>query len=269
MIETDFQALFDTWQKAKRDDNQQLAKFTIEKIHWSVYNYAKRRFGADDETSSEFYTHFMSRIESILESYEQRSNFNFSVFFCFRMRGAYFNFLKSRKLKNVQSDDTVEWEDWLVPTDEELDEDNDQESQLSAVLHQLGRLKPEKKLILKLYFGLNLQLADFRTYLAMTNPRLAFSEMRKYQKRLTEKRNRRLEKHAQINEKIGKLFLSRLSGTEAALKKLLKDLNLNFSQTPFSYDYLGDMLDISRNKAGRLVKAGLEDLKKKMKETEG
>lgn len=266
MIETDFQALFDTWKEAKASGNAPKAALIVQRIHLNVYTYAKKRFGADEETSSEFYLHFLSKIEPILENYTKKANFDFKVFFCFRMRGAYFNFLKSKGRKLENQIKNSEWDDNLLADSEQTDDTREDSSLVERIKNSLNNLDSKRRLILKLYFGIDLKLGDVRELCAQFGPENGFAICRNYLFKLKGIELKNLERRSKVQEKLANLFYSQ---KEEAVKDkrrelLLAELNLTKVKSPFSFNTLGSVLGWSRAKTGRAINDALSELKKAM-----
>jgi hypothetical protein len=261
MIETDLQALFDIWTEAKKSGNEATAMLAIQKIHLNVYSYARKRFGADEETSSDFYLYFLSKIEPILENYTKKSNFDFKVFFCFRMRGAYFNFLKSKGRKLENQITSTEWNENLVQDNEVQEED--ESSLLQSLKMKLGGLESKKRLILKLYFGVALKLADFRQICALFGPQDGFVIARNYTFTLKEIELKNFERKSSVHEKLANLFYAKKDelAKEKRREHLLAELKLTQIKSPFSFKTLSALLGWSRAKTGRSINEALADLK--------
>lgn len=263
MIETDFQALFDAWKEAKANGNKPKAALAVQQIHLNVYTYAKKRFGADEETSSEFYLHFLAKIEPILENYTKKASFDFKVFFCFRMRGAYFNFLKSKGRKLENQIKNTEWDDNLLPDGEHTNEDREDSDLINKVNRNLNNLNSKERLILKLYFGIDLKLGDVRELCARFGPKNGFTICRNYLFTLKGFEVKNRERRSKVQEKLANLFYSQ---KEEAVKNkrrelLLAELNLTKIKSPFSFMTLGSLLGWSRAKTGRAINDALSELK--------
>ena len=250
MIETDFQALFDTWKEAKASGNaQKLLLLSKEYILMSTLTQRSVLVPTKKLLLS-FTFIFFQKIEPILENYTKKANFDFKVFFCFRMRGAYFNFLKSKGRKLENKIKNSEWDDNLLAESEQSDDTREDSSLIERVKRGLDKLDSKRRLILKLYFGIDLKLRDIKELCAQFGPENGFTICRNYLFKLKGIELKNLERRSKVQEKLANLFYSEKEETVKDKRRelLLAELNLTKVKSPFSFNTLGSLLGWSRAK---------------------
>jgi hypothetical protein len=94
MNETDFQALFDSYQEAIRGKQENPIP---KQLHLMVYNYARLRHQQTSDVSADFYLHALTRLEGILNRYNPKI-IPFYQYLAMHLNFEFNHFLRRRKL---------------------------------------------------------------------------------------------------------------------------------------------------------------------------
>ncbi len=98
MSETEFQALFDSYQKALKSGAQNPIP---QKLHLLVYNYAQLRHQQSSDVSADFYLHVAGKLDGILQRYDAR-RLPFYQYMASTLNFEFSHFLRRRKLPRSQ-----------------------------------------------------------------------------------------------------------------------------------------------------------------------
>lgn len=98
MNETEFQALFDSYQQACRNGSDNPVP---QKLHLLVYNYAQLRHQQSSDVSADFYLHVAGKLEGILQRYDAR-RLPFYQYMASTLNFEFSHFLRRRKLPRTQ-----------------------------------------------------------------------------------------------------------------------------------------------------------------------
>ena len=98
MNETEFQALFDSYQQALRSRQLQPVP---QKLHLMVYNYAQRRHQQSSDVSADFYLHIVGKIQGMLDRYDPRKA-PFYQYMASYLNFEFTHFLRRRRLPRSQ-----------------------------------------------------------------------------------------------------------------------------------------------------------------------
>ncbi|MFZ5631133.1 MAG: hypothetical protein ACOY5B_18510 [Spirochaetota bacterium] len=98
MNETEFQALFDSYQQACRTGSDNPIP---QKLHLLVYNYAQLRHQQSSDVSADFYLHVAGKLEGILQRYDAR-RLPFYQYMASTLNFEFSHFLRRRKLPRTQ-----------------------------------------------------------------------------------------------------------------------------------------------------------------------
>jgi hypothetical protein len=98
MNETEFQALFDSYQKATRNGSDNPVP---QKLHLLVYNYAQLRHQQSSDVSADFYLHVAEKLEGILKRYDPR-RLPFYQYMASALHFEFSHFLRRRKMPRSQ-----------------------------------------------------------------------------------------------------------------------------------------------------------------------
>jgi len=100
MTETEFQALFDSYQNSVRTNASDPIP---QKIHLMVYNYALRRHQQSSDVSADFYLHMLAKLAGILNRYDPRRT-PFYQYMAAHLNFEFSHFLRRRKLPRAQTE---------------------------------------------------------------------------------------------------------------------------------------------------------------------
>lgn len=98
MNETEFQALFDSYQQASRNGSDSPVP---QKLHLLVYNYAQLRHQQSSDVSADFYLHIAGKLEGILQRYDAR-RLPFYQYMASSLNFEFSHFLRRRKMPRSQ-----------------------------------------------------------------------------------------------------------------------------------------------------------------------
>ena len=142
MNETEFQALFTSYQQALRSNEQHPVP---QKLHMMVYNYAQRRHQQSSDVSADFYLHIIGKIRDILDRYDPRKT-PFYQYMASYLNFEFSHFLRRRRLPRSQVE-LLSLED-LATRHVELSAPRPPEGNAGEEL--LALLKPSQKIYAKL-----------------------------------------------------------------------------------------------------------------------
>jgi|GEM_PF-2804906 len=154
MNETEFQALFDSYQHALRSNEQHPIP---QKLHLMVYNYAQRRHQQSSDVSADFYLHVVGKIQGILNQYDPRKT-PFYQYLASYLNFEFSHFLRRRRLPRSQIE-LLSLED-LAKRHVELSAPSAPEEGAGAEL--LGLLKPGQRIYAKLSLAFPLCFGELR-----------------------------------------------------------------------------------------------------------
>ncbi len=100
MNETEFQALFDSYQQALRTSAENPVP---PKLHLMIYNYARLRHQQTSDVSADFYLFVSGKLQGILERYDHR-RLPFYQYLAAALNFEFSHFLRRRKLPRSQSE---------------------------------------------------------------------------------------------------------------------------------------------------------------------
>jgi hypothetical protein len=98
MNETEFQALFDSYQKAAKSGSENPVP---QKLHLLVYNYAQLRHQQSSDVSADFYLHVAGKLDGILQRYDAR-RLPFYQYMAATLNFEFSHFLRRRKMPRSQ-----------------------------------------------------------------------------------------------------------------------------------------------------------------------
>lgn len=98
MNETEFQALFDLYDRARRSGAENPIP---QKLHLLVYNYARLRHQQTSDVSADFYLHVAGKLSGILERYDPR-RLPFYQYMASALNFEFSHFLQRRKMPRSQ-----------------------------------------------------------------------------------------------------------------------------------------------------------------------
>ena len=98
MSETEFQALFDSYQQAARNGSENPVP---QKLHLLVYNYAQLRHQQSSDVSADFYLHVAGKLEAMLKRYDPR-RLPFYQYMAASLNFEFSHFLRRRKMPRSQ-----------------------------------------------------------------------------------------------------------------------------------------------------------------------
>jgi len=100
MNETEFQALFDSYQQAMRTSAENPVP---PKLHLMIYNYARLRHQQTSDVSADFYLFVSGKLNGILDRYDHR-RLPFYQYLAAALNFEFSHFLRRRKLPRSQSE---------------------------------------------------------------------------------------------------------------------------------------------------------------------
>ena len=154
MNETEFQALFDSYQQALRSNEQHPVP---QKLHMMVYNYAQRRHQQSSDVSADFYLHIVGKIQGILDRYDPRKT-PFYQYMASYLNFEFSHFLRRRRLPRSQTE-LLSLED-LAKRHVELQAPRAPEGDAGEEL--LALLKPGQRIYAKLSLAFPLCFGELR-----------------------------------------------------------------------------------------------------------
>lgn len=98
MSETEFQALFDSYQQSVRDRSENPIP---QKLHLLIYNYAQLRHQQSSDVAADFYLHVAGKLEGMLQRYDQR-RLPFYQYMASTLNFEFSHFLRRRKMPRAQ-----------------------------------------------------------------------------------------------------------------------------------------------------------------------
>jgi len=98
MNETEFQALFESYQKALKSGSQNPIP---QKLHLLIYNYAQLRHQQSTDVSADFYLHVAGKLDGILQRYDAR-RLPFYQYMASSLNFEFSHFLRRRKMPRSQ-----------------------------------------------------------------------------------------------------------------------------------------------------------------------
>jgi hypothetical protein len=100
MNETDFQALFESYQEGLRVKNENPIP---QNLHLMIYNYARLRHQQTSDVSADFYLHVAGKLDGIFERYDQR-RIPFYQYLAGTLNFEFSHFLRRRRLPRSQTE---------------------------------------------------------------------------------------------------------------------------------------------------------------------
>ena len=154
MNETEFQALFDSYQQALRSQEKHPVP---QKLHLMVYHYAQRRHQQSSDVSADFYLHIVGKIQGILDRYDPRKTPFYQYMAAF-LNFEFNHFLRRRRLPRSQIE-LLSLED-LAKRHVELQAPRAPDGDLGSEL--LSLLKPGQRIYAKLSLAFPLCFGELR-----------------------------------------------------------------------------------------------------------
>ncbi|MFO1470730.1 MAG: hypothetical protein U1F27_06840 [Turneriella sp.] len=154
MNETEFQALFDSYQQALRSQEKHPVP---QKLHLMVYHYAQRRHQQSSDVSADFYLHIVGKIQGILDRYDPRKT-PFYQYMASYLNFEFTHFLRRRRLSRSQIE-LLSLED-LAQRHVELQAPRPPDGDLGSEL--LSLLKPGQRIYAKLSLAFPLCFGELR-----------------------------------------------------------------------------------------------------------
>ncbi len=154
MNETEFQALFDSYQQALRSNEKHPVP---QKLHLMVYHYAQRRHQQSSDVSADFYLHIVGKIQGILDRYDPRKT-PFYQYMAAYLNFEFSHFLRRRRLPRSQIE-LLSLED-LAKRHVELQAPRAPDGDLGSEL--LALLKPGQRIYAKLSLAFPLCFGELR-----------------------------------------------------------------------------------------------------------
>jgi len=164
MIETDFQALYEQYLEAIKSSNSSQKKKCLDVLHQHIYKYPIRRYRADADAASEFYSMVVEEIPQYFEQYEESYGITFLVYLSVKLRNSYRRYLRQ---KNKETHTSLGGD---ITFDEEVNIKSQQDNSQFKIMRQklldsFSNLGQEEDVVVRLSYCFPLLLNQFRILL--------------------------------------------------------------------------------------------------------
>ena len=235
----------------------------IEEIHYYVYRYALKRFKANPDLASDFYTNIYNKIQSFFEEYNPNLNIDFSIFLAVKLKNYYLKFITMTmsKEKDIYFE---EYQDWntLAHTVTHEKSNFKIHSLLEKELHNtFNQLDIEVQICIRLRYGFFLNLKHFR-YLIDRWQGFAFLNLyKKYTTKLDTWNVNEKEKKEKILLEILSMDNSINLSHKKELIKNNKIIKLNTVKEPTGLKEIGLIIKKNSSYVYRQIKHGQKVIK--------
>ncbi|MCB1167509.1 MAG: hypothetical protein KDK33_15220 [Leptospiraceae bacterium] len=222
--------------------------FVEQSYEWML-RYTRRKLNKDQEVCHEFLSHFLEKIPKILVRFERESREQFTGYLAWCMRYDFLNFIRQRR---KQEPPVCEYPvEWLAQPAES------QES--TGLEHAIQQLKALQRIPVKLQWGWNLDIKDFRWLVSNCGAHRTSRLQECFQKKIEKEQIRR--QHLQ-NQMATYFFRMRrgLNGRNYGnLRKRKMEAEHRAPRTVLSLREMGEFLQLSKAALHRhIARARLE-----------
>ena len=256
MNDLEFQVLYTNYKLAQDIKEKNLC---IEQVHHYVYRYATKRFKAQADIASDFYSYIYDKIPSFFEEYDQYSEIRFSIFIAVKLKYYYLKFinLETNKTKGIAFEEYKDWNTPLYIYPKQIKQSENEQ----LVQEALERLPIENQICIRLRFGFLLMLKHLR-FLMYQWKTIAFFELyRKYLIKLEHWNEQEREKKENLLSKI--LHQKNEPPNNLKMKQTYKNRfkNLNLIKEPIKLKEIANMIQRNTSYVYRQINRGLSEIK--------
>ncbi len=268
MKETDFQALYSDYHGTLPESKER--EEILQGLHHYVYQYAIKRFRANDDMASDFYMKMYDRIEKFFHDYDSKRGISFAIYLAVILKRNYLKFFLSTTQKENRYQDFVHQNPeipWDPPaTDNNGEEEIEERASIEKlVLEAIGFLELNKQMTLRLYFGFYLLLSHLRKLLNVHGNLKFFPLYRKYVQKMKAWSVNEVMARKEILEKAEKEYFRYQQDTNNMKSDKRRDhLIEDFYKikTPVSLNFISQLMKKSTSQIHRLIKSAKQELKK-------
>ena len=216
MRESDLQALYNSYHQAAQDI--QAKEKALSELHYCVYQYAAKRFGANHDTTSAFYMKMYHRIEDILNKYDPKYKISFFIYFSVILKKNYLKFFSQITKREEMYHDFYDWETEIQGSyeatidslgeeeNQKNDETKDQSGLKNLIIQAISFLDINQDISLRLNFGFYLLLKHLRELMVRHQGLYFFPFYREYIQKVREWEMKTSQDKTQILEKTQVLY---------------------------------------------------------------
>ena len=266
MKETDFQELYSNYHNSPPESGAR--EKILQNLHHYVYQYAIRRFRANDDMASDFYMKMYDRIENFFHDYDSKYGISFTIYLAVILKRNYLKFfLSTTQKENIYQDFVHQNPEipWDPPShDNDLEATEEKSNIEKLVLEAIGFLELNKQMTLRLYFGFYLLLSHLRELLNIHGNLNFFPLYRKYVQQVQNWSVEEVMGRKNILEKVEKEYFKYRQGTNNVKSDERRDhLIENFYKikTPVSLNFISQLIKKSTSQVHRLIQSAKQELK--------